>query len=72
MITFVAAVLLQTFSEDVLTALVPSELRITVYEDLMSSDTNYELSVVFFYFVDFSQKVTCIYDICLMYVYNSR
>ena len=50
MITFVAAVLLKTFSEDVLTALTPSELRITVYKDLMSSDTNYELSGIFFNF----------------------
>ena len=50
MITFVAAVLLKTFSEDVLTALIPSELRITVYKDLMSSDTNYELSGIFLNF----------------------
>ena len=46
-ITFVATVLQGKFSQDVLTALIPSELGILVYKDLPSRDTKYELSGIF-------------------------
>ena len=46
-IIFVATVLLGKFSNNVLTALIPSELEILVCKDLSSRDTKYELSGIF-------------------------
>ena len=55
-ITFVATVLLGKFHEDVLTALIPSELEILEYKDLTSRDTKYELSGIFSILLVFHKK----------------
>ena len=49
MITFVATVPVGKFSKDVLTASIPSELGILVYQDLTSRDIKYELSGIFLF-----------------------
>ena len=54
--TFVAAALLGKFSIDVLTVLIPSELGILVYKDLMSKHTKYELSGIFSILLTFRKK----------------
>ena len=57
MITFVATVFLGRFSKDFLTALIPSELGILLCKDLIRPgilNMSYELSIEYFYFVDFS------------------
>ena len=43
-ITFVEAVRLEYFSEDILTDFIPSEFGILVYNDFTSTETRYELS----------------------------
>ena len=64
MITFLATILLGKILKDVLTALMPSELRILVYKDLTYSDTKYELYGVFSILLIFRKKslVSCIED----------
>ena len=42
--------------EDVLTALIPSELEILEYKDLTSRDTKYELSGIFSILLIFHKK----------------
>ena len=61
-IAFVATVLLGKFSKDVLTALIPFEWGILVYNDLTYSYTRYELSGIFFILLFFCKKspVFCI------------
>ena len=55
-VTFVATVLLGKFSKDILTALIPSELRILVYKDLMYRYTKYELYGIYSILLIFLKK----------------
>ena len=55
-VTFVATVLLGKFSKDILTALIPSELRILVYKDPMYRYTKYEFYGIYSILLIFLKK----------------